>query len=180
MNYKIEAEIRSRAKYLTRNLAVLDLPVKPTKLLKDTYGIDVDIIYEDLCGEDGYIFKSNNRYRICLDKNVHNRRKYFTEAHEIGHIVLGHFKYKKEIREQYFMYLDQQANLFASELLIPEHLIIEYLNKLPMLVPDSLARRFHVSTDVMRIRMNDIEKKYKIPGSNNFYYGENFTFYRTT
>ncbi len=178
MNCKAEIEIRNRAKFLTKDLTTRDLPVQPIKLIKQIYGVDVDIVYDDLCGEDGYILRANGKYRVCVDINKHNKRKNFTEAHEVGHIVLGHFKYKYEIRRQYYRYLDQQANLFASELLMPEHLIIEYLNILPELTPDSLAKRFHVSSDVMRIRMKDIEKKYKISDSDKFSYGESFTFYR--
>lgn len=180
MNYKTEVKIRNRAKFLTNGLAIKDLPVQPIKLIRQIYGVDIDIIYDDLCGEDGYILKANGRYRVCLDINKHNRRKNFTEAHEIGHIVLGHFKYRDEVRRIYYRHLEQQANIFASELLMPEHLIVEHLNALPELTPDSLAKRFHVSSDVMGIRMKDIEKKYKIPDSDKVSYGKNFIFYRET
>lgn len=177
MNCKIENEIRNRAKFITKDLTISDLPVHPVKLMYQIYGMVIDIKYDDLCGEDGYIFRTNGKYRIYIDINKHNRRSNYTEAHEVGHIVLGHFKYKESIRKQYYEYLDYQANLFASELLMPEHLIIEYLNLMPELVPDSLATRFHVSSKTMNIRMKDIEKKYWIPCSEKFSYGKNFTFY---
>lgn len=53
-----------------------------------------------------------NNYLIFYDDSVDEHMQRFTLAHEIGHILLDHFKVSVENREQ-------EANMFACRLLMP-------------------------------------------------------------
>ena len=60
----------------------------------------------------GFVEFRNENYFIYYDDNVEIETQRFTVAHEIGHIVLNHFKIFSGSREQ-------EANMFAARLLMP-------------------------------------------------------------
>ena len=60
----------------------------------------------------GFVEYRNNNYFIYYDDQVEIEIQRFTVAHEIGHIVLNHFKIFSGTREQ-------EANMFAARLLMP-------------------------------------------------------------
>lgn len=60
----------------------------------------------------------NNRYTIFYNEQTSVETQRFTIAHEIGHIVLNHFKVPIENREQ-------EANMFAARLLMPMCILYE-------------------------------------------------------
>lgn len=158
MNYKLESAIRKKARTITKDLTLQDIPINPIDLIYIKYNIKIETIYDDLCGEDGYIFYKKGKYRIYLDINKHPKRRTFTEAHEIGHIALGHFKLSEYERNKYNKFLDMQADLFASELLMPYNLILQLKEKMPILTDASIARRFGVSNIAMEIRIKNLNK----------------------
>lgn len=143
---------KDRATMLTINLTSSDLPVNPLKLIKNKY--KTDLIYTDLCGEDGYCFyrRKTNAYKIYIDNSLYHKRCNFTVAHEVGHIVLGHMFLPNHIREKYYDVLDKEASAFASELLMPTHLMNKYIK----LSTSNLCNLFDVSHEAMSIRLNII------------------------
>lgn len=144
---------RYRASILTNNLTEDDLPINPLKLIQDLY--KVDLFYEDLCGEEGYTFfnPANNKYRIFIDNNYRVSRRNFTIAHEVGHIVLGHFLNFDLSNPEIHKMLDKHANAFASALLMPTHI----LKKFDCLSANYIANAFNVSIEALSIRTNYVK-----------------------
>jgi len=87
-------------------------------------------------------------------------RQRFTVAHELGHILLGHNSrakiidfYSKDINEQ-------QANVFASELLVPLQMLKKFCSASESLT--SLSNKFWVSKDMMGWRLRSTRLGFKI------------------
>ena len=94
--------------------------------------LDKDITYQfaNLRGLAGFTCydHAGDRYRMFLDSITYENcpgRTNFTMAHELGHIMLGHFE--DDLSSSIFIgspYLEIEANLFADELLMPTSQII--------------------------------------------------------
>lgn len=87
----------------------------------------IDRISTHLKTKDGVTYKFRGKYLIIYNDTIlTEERQRFTLAHELGHIICGHFEliedlmhlpdYKHEI-------LEKEANAFASELLAPTSLL---------------------------------------------------------
>lgn len=92
---------------------------------------------------------------IGISKSQTEGRKRFTIAHEIAHITLKHNKQKKSLfLQSEDSHLERQANIFASELLMPtchiKDLIISGLKDV-----DILADIFGVSKSAMSIKLQE-------------------------
>lgn len=96
---------------------------------------------------------------IIVDTDDEPNRQAFTIAHELGHHFLHEGKTEKEIYLRYYSEklsfedkkVEQQANLFAASLLMPEELI----RKEWELHPDEklLAKKFGVSQSALHYRL---------------------------
>lgn len=119
---------------------------------------------------------------ILVDKDDYetpskNNRLNFTFAHELAHKVL-HEKYLPhidELTDEQFRWLERQADMFASDFLMPEHLVLGVLatmivERMEAIVEQhitveacaryqvpALAACFAVSTDAMGYRLNHID-----------------------
>ena len=90
--------------------------------------IDVPVYYEDLDKIDGCLLKKAEKRRILINKNIlHINRQRFTLAHELGHLMIkshGEEMYRcmaSDIqRYRGVGHMENEANDFASELLLPE------------------------------------------------------------
>jgi len=79
-------------------------------------------------------------------------RNNWTLAHEVGHVILGHIKDDAEE--------ERQANLFASELLMPELVILELKRRLERSLPThELSGLFGVSVSAANTRISQIERR---------------------
>lgn len=76
------------------------------------------IIYLDDLDVDGFSFSFHNHHIICLNKRSPIDRLRFTQAHELGHLVM----HKNQIANKE---IECEADSFASEFLMPSHLIRE-------------------------------------------------------
>jgi len=78
-------------------------------------------------------FYDKDKKVIYLDVNDHPARKLFTIAHELGHIFLEHKNYGVLFRipKKDSKYSDEEraANSFASQLLMPEFMLRDYMKK---------------------------------------------------
>lgn len=82
------------------------------------------------------------------------RRRNFTLAHEIGHIYLGH---EEDATEE-----ETEANMFASELLMPTGLVWELFRRTRgVLSPDDLCQVFAVSRQAAANRLRGMGKQYR-------------------
>lgn len=90
---------------------------------------------------------------IGVNRNHHLHRRRFSIGHEIAHTLLGHpaegISFRREIR----LY-DQEADLCASELLIPEAILVPALQRTRNV--RVLAGAFLVSPEAMERRMQRV------------------------
>lgn len=143
------------ANMMTRNLTEIHLPIDLTNILADEYNIDV--LYDDLHGENGYIFRNTitNRYLICINNKDTLGRQRFTLAHEIAHILLGHFDNFDLDNPVDHEVLDKHANVCASNLLMPNHILARFEH----FSTEYIAKAFNVSHSALAVRLQycDIE-----------------------
>ncbi len=83
---------------------------------------------------------------IGVNGNHHRHRQRFTLAHELGHIVLEHPP-ESACSSLQVIECNREADIFASELLIPEFFLDELLLRTQS--PAILARLFDVSEEAM-------------------------------
>lgn len=87
---------------------------------------------------------------IGVNRNHHTHRRRFSIGHEIAHVLLGHpaegISFRREVR----MY-DLEADLCASELLIPDKILLPVLQRTRNV--RALANAFLVSPEAMERRM---------------------------
>lgn len=111
----------------------------PMKIKFNTYsnllnkGFSLSDIYNAYNSEEGAVLQSDDSYCIVYnDVNRNSQRIRFTIAHEIGHIVLGHLEFNDclcRLGENEYEVLEKEANQFASQLLSPEPIIHDILQK---------------------------------------------------
>ncbi|HLF19398.1 MAG TPA: ImmA/IrrE family metallo-endopeptidase [Bacteroidota bacterium] len=83
---------------------------------------------------------------IGLNANHHIHRKRFSIGHELGHILLKHPPESRCATYEIRLY-NAEADFCASELLIPQAILAEWLGKTKN--PVELARIFNVSVEAM-------------------------------
>lgn len=103
------------------------------------------------------------RYIIKVNRNDSARRQRFTVAHEIGHFLLHRDEIGDGITDDvlYRSTLsdrrEAQANRMAADLLMPQNLIDEWMDRARTLKVDNvigfLADKFNVSEAAMKIRL---------------------------
>lgn len=114
--------VKEKVEYLRKKYGTDD----PFKLAKD---LDIIILYEDLGTILGY-FDAHFRMRtIHINTAAPDALKPYICAHELGHAVL-HAKINTPYLSAYTLFsvakIEQQANTFAVELLMPDSLIRDY------------------------------------------------------
>lgn len=125
---------------------------------------------EDVGGYDrgsilGAAISKDEDLAIFYRKQDTYNRKIFTVAHELGHCCLhsdslkiSHVEFRtintyKDIREQ-------EVNIFAGELLIPEIVLMPIYNKYILPSLKELSKIFCVSTNVMAARLDYLNLSY--------------------
>lgn len=105
----------------------------------------------------------SDRYIIRVNRNDSARRQRFTVAHEIGHYLLHRDEIGNGITDDvlYRSTLsdrrEAQANRIAADLLMPQDLVDEWMDRAKILKVDNvigfLADKFNVSEAAMKIRL---------------------------
>ena len=104
----------------------------------------------------GFIDFDNKK--ILVNAGDSTARKNFTAAHELGHYLLKHNVengYTVLLRDMGAMIktpVEQEANCFAANVLVPEQFLREYLDNYSHITERQLASIFGVSEDVIRYR----------------------------
>lgn len=105
----------------------------------------------------------NPRRLIYVNNKEHEGRRNFTIAHELGHYILHMDKDKDEIITSFRGSKDireREADMFASELLMPTELVlIEYYKTIYPTVRQ-LAKKFEVSQAAMRYKLDRLGLNY--------------------
>jgi len=153
------AKLHGRWFFESLDESLKDLPINLNKIVEAN---NWDLLFEDLYGQDGFtMFKFKNgkkKFRICIDPYNIVERKRFTLAHEIGHIILGHFEqyYDKELSSYEEYILDKEADMVAGEILMPYRTMLEHYNW----SIKGLTYRYHVSKEAAQVRLDILKKDF--------------------
>jgi len=135
--------------------------IKPTEPVTDIYrflemnGIIV-VELDEIEKFDGVSFVSDNGYPvIVLNSKMSNDRKRFTLAHELGHLLM-HSIDNPAIPEYRKSDLEDEANRFASEFLMPESSIRNSLYGLKLAYLFELKRYWKTSMASLVYRAKDL------------------------
>ena len=110
-------------------------------------------VYTQPCRAFGALFLAGKGRSILLvNSTLPQGRARFSVAHELGHLLLRHEPVSR-IGEPRDLDQERQADRFASELLMPFSLLREDCRRLSF---DALCRRYRVSRQAMRIRLERI------------------------
>lgn len=105
-------------------------------------------------------FVDINSHRMFVNAAESPVRRNFTIAHELGHYLLGHtasqeyesLLFRKPAAEQDNPVIEQEANCFAANLLVPEQFLKKIIKKYPFASNSQLGNIFGVSEVVIRVR----------------------------
>ena len=156
---------KSRKKYIIEKAESFVLPysVPPIPVLEIAERNDVDVVFSDLKqfsdNVSGFIDFQNSKMLVNDEMNL--KQKAFTMAHEFGHWIL-HKELFESNPSQYAVMprmqrpdltskFEVEANLFASRLLMPAHLL-DCVKGNPV---STLARVFMVSQTDMSARLTE-------------------------
>jgi Zn-dependent peptidase ImmA (M78 family) len=109
----------------------------------------------------GFIDFDAHKIYVNVDDSL--QRQNFTIAHELGQYLLGHRResgYTVLLRNPNEMVktpIEQEANCFAANLLVPEAFLRQYLDDFLGITNQQLSKAFGVSADVIRYRRLYIE-----------------------
>lgn len=145
---------RNAARALLKRAKVKTSPVyinEIVPLLKKEYDLKA-IEALDLSDHlSGFLIQESQMSAIAYNKGHHIHRQRFTTAHEIGHLVLGHNVCDEgDVSPNE----ESEANIFASELLMPLEFIKRDIKAGGFSVPD-LAEKYLVSEQAMGHRFQD-------------------------
>jgi Zn-dependent peptidase ImmA (M78 family) len=107
---------------------------------------------------------------IYINYNDGIARQNFTKAHELGHYILHKYLFLKEPNKQVLLREEniddtnskeeKEANCFAAEILIPEHILFNQISRLKIqeknVSVENLATSFCVSIPCMTNRINSL------------------------
>ncbi|MCL2011086.1 MAG: ImmA/IrrE family metallo-endopeptidase [Synergistaceae bacterium] len=137
---------------LDATLPLMKAPPVNLRIICDWLEIEV---YMKPCDSFGAIFSRSprdGRKVLLANDRMPQGRFRFSIAHELGHILLNH-EPLKHIYEQRKPAVERQADFFAAELLLPEHLLRR--DCAGCSVPE-LARLYKVSRQSLELRLNGL------------------------
>lgn len=138
----------------TRKLLAIEGPVKDVNKILEKNGIIIVEFEFDTSLFDGVSFISDNGHPIIIvNKNCSNDRKRFSVSHELGHIIMH-----SAITNLYpdHRNKEQEANIFASEFLMPSADIRYALRGLKMTDLSELKRYWLTSMASIVRRAHDL------------------------
>ena len=115
----------------------------------------------ELSGISGFYDSKSNVIYVNADDTP--TRQSFTIAHELGHFKLGHKPNEFDVLYRFATTIDknpieQEANCFAANLLVPEKMLEEVMKKYKLTENDQLlADIFGVSLEVIKYRLKWIK-----------------------
>lgn len=122
--------------------------------------VSYEVLADDIAGKIERL-PSSGRYRITVNQTHVPARRRFTLAHEIAHFVLHRDLIGDGVtdsalyRSKLSSPLEQQANRFAADLLMPARLVRKKHREGVVAYAD-MAAAFDVSAEAMRIRMRQV------------------------
>lgn len=151
------ARMRASAQSVLEAHGIIEPPVNVYQILKDEK-IPVDFVNFKSSKTEGMYVCDVTGIGIAINANHHPVKKRFTGAHELKHHrhdTPGVFC-KTDYRRRE---IEQKANRFAAELLIPPHMmqtVIKELYDQELLTVTTLASVFHVSYETAVFRLHTL------------------------
>ncbi len=151
-------------------MAGIDAPPVDVNKVAKVLGFDVvPFVYPDEFS--GEIYIEEDIKSIGVNEKHSKSRQRFTIAHEIGHYINGHTYYDKTgkiYKDEGFDFSnplhqqEKEANMFASELLVPREFIIKDLNNFGLDIV-KLTELYQVSEQMLWVRLTSLglASKYK-------------------
>jgi Zn-dependent peptidase ImmA (M78 family) len=159
--------------YAHRIITELSITKAPVPLERIAKHLKIQIRHSPLDNElSGMAVIKDGEAIVGVNSLHHPNRQRFTIAHELGHHLMHGELLKGQVHiDRVFKLmrnensatgtdkLEREANLFASELLMPEALVIEALQGRGIDIEDEdglvaeLAKKFKVSTSAMKLRL---------------------------
>jgi Zn-dependent peptidase ImmA (M78 family) len=159
--------ISVKVQELHKQFNIAEFPIKMPQILKKFYGDKIVIKQVDIQGSADVVANYDSIHdvtAIIINKNrtsphLHKRLN-FSLAHELGHIVLGHYKFYASTNKVSLDYIEEEANEFAAQFLVPERqfIIRPYDEKW-------LSDIFFVSTEVIKKRYEHVNSRNKAKSS---------------
>lgn len=141
----------------------IDEPIIPVFEIAERLGVNV--VFADMPDKlkDVSGFLDPETRTIYVNHDDPPTRQAFTTAHELGHFILNHEPDEYGVLYRYATPIDpnpieQEANCFAANLLVPEEMLKKIMSKYSLTTDDVelLAKFFGVSTYVMKYRLKRI------------------------
>lgn len=171
-----KARARNIAKGVLKQLGIQKAPVNPEEIinklsstdLDSLSGLSVKVVSQDFQGEleevSAILIKEKRQAIIAVNSAHSENRRRFSIAHELGHLILHSNTENLKVEKQFFTRaegvrnLDEvEANEFAAELLMPEHLITKDFNALVIkdedFIVSELAKKYKVSEAALTYRL---------------------------
>ncbi len=118
---------------ILKDLGINTLPVNPYKIAKE---FDIEVTEADTDNIEGCLLRIGQNTGIIINKNIENTgRKNFTIAHELGHYTIPSHRGVYICNTEHLNLfgkntaIENEANKFASELLLPEFLLNPLVDK---------------------------------------------------
>jgi Zn-dependent peptidase ImmA (M78 family) len=169
---------RRKIRFIVKELlaqAKVSGPPVPIAELARTQGVDLRLSLNPDTHISGFLFLGGEKPIVGVNISHHENRQRFTIAHELGHFLLHGFLLQELYVDHSFQVLlrdersskgtdekEQEANLFAAELLMP----IDFLRKDVQVstrvdIEDGaflreLAKRYEVSQQAMVFRLTNL------------------------
>jgi len=166
-----------RAKELI-NQHNLTIPINVTALVKE---LGIELVVKPLESMSGFAYQKDGHRVIGINKNDGPKRRRFTTAHELGHMLIHtdiDVSFDKKNELVYFrdsksssgsQPREIEANAFAAELLMPSDSLLDSISKLGGvdLIEDDkkirdLAKEYNVSFMAMSVRVDAINKQHML------------------
>lgn len=159
--------IESAVKELHQTYKIAEYPIFAHKFIKAhfadniiiktfPYNDNADIVTNYYPEYDKAIMLVNRRR---ITDRLHKRLN-FSFAHELGHIMLGHAGFYRNLPESEIQFCEEEADEFAGRFLVPDQELLDNLFPFERTCCKRLSNYFHVSEAVISIR---IEKVYWEP-----------------
>ncbi len=137
------------------------LAAEMVEMICKDYGVQIDEFPMENSRFTGMLWNDDGQYIIVLNPLLPKTRKLFTLTHELGHYLMHRWYqptfFCTRIYGQAYDMKERQANVFASELLMPLDKI-KYFAQLGLDIKKT-ARCIGVSEEALKYRIKDLKQR---------------------
>lgn len=160
MTYNSRRTILSKTKHILDSYWDFNLPVNINSIVENLgLRIRLTSYVENSENIIGRLDTVNNQIIISVKNTTPINTQRFIIAHELAHYILDHgygITDDKILFKNHFDYKENEANLFALNLLIPEVAVTHLIEKENIKCIDELANYFDVSYEMMKHQLANL------------------------